>query len=1264
MNIFSGHKLEKDSSYLIYFLLSIIILAYIIPIIVFFSPAGTDVYTHMYNTLRMSNSNSLVEFYDISFKEESLGYDYPFGLWFFGSIVIKVTGMDVNQLVYIITLILSIVSILLYYIYANRLLESKNAAIISLIFLISMPLLSISMLNYSTSRFVTVILIALLFISLNRFNLSSVLITGMLVFSLVFTHTGTYMFLLFFSIVYFVLYALIWKKFDRGVYILILNLLIIYFIAVQMFPYIQPQYIDKGRLILSISESISSKVGLSLIKEMGVIFYDKIFVANNLTYVIFWSCFIFAAGKLSLYIHSRFEKLHYGNFLAIPIIGNIRNISHSVTIAPFWLGPVQSILSIFGFMRLDSRGKCIALSLFITALFPGAMQSGEGTGALREIYYLFLIIPLCSAAGFYYVLPMIKKFLTSKVRKVLVSSLVLLIFLPMISAPIIGSLYYLPTISGTLSEKENLLWLGKIGNPTEGVPDFSFRERIDLYANKLTPDIPSGLEKKRYLDDLRNTYFQEGAEEYTKDLYSFNIKYLISSDRTLKGFEEDKTSLRIDSNEKLDKIFSSDYDFSFYKYVTPLEIAKNLTTEDFNLDFDDKAPKLKYFGSTYVVENDFYKIKLGEASPDIKYIGTPTKNLLAEGGFSDYITITWGGVYKDKFVSYNLNELRYFDISMKDNKIKYKAIVRDENNTENWATVIVEYVFYEKAMKREITIANDWVNSESDLNMNLAISNLIFAPISDFEFYQIGYKEDKLKARKIYPSQDSVILKDKKFDELYLNESDTGLFIKFGDTVPFPTRLSYQGSTIYDYGSISVDTRYSLSPSESNAIIQFFSVGDKTTARNNVQHYSSVSPYFYPEAAIPVTLIGSIDNQAITDKSSNIYNEFQNENIKYSAGITEETKANLQNDVTALGHPTFYEKLPYKKEWTYKSFDSQNEEVKKVKDLNLEGLIIRAFKYNLDTIKALSENNIAFAEAFSVPAPYMEFYREGLRHPKLAYYQGNKTGVVLIPETSPQSNLLRPDFDVDEVFSQWNNTISSIIEDGGMAVFYWNTEDIGDPNFINRIMDLIRYAKSKGVTFMTPNEIVSHYKLIQKVSTSATRGIDYVILDSVNNNNQEIKGMTYRLDLPVINYACSYSAVNGRIPRQEMVQGACRIYVSFDLNAGERKEVKVEPSIPRKTIKLDLSDVYQGRSTITVKDEEENPVAEAGVYVDAKWFESDDEGKIELMIGRGIHKIKVEKPGFVSREYEIEVKGRIFKLLGYRPRDALHNESQNINVTK
>jgi hypothetical protein len=296
----------------------------------------------------------------------------------------------------------------------------------------------------------------------------------------------------------------------------------------------------------------------------------------------------------------------------------------------------------------------------------------------------------------------------------------------------------------------------------------------------------------------------------------------------------------------------------------------------------------------------------------------------------------------------------------------------------------------------------------------------------------------------------------------------------------------------------------------------------------------------------------------------------------------------------------------------------------------------------------------------------MEFYREGLRNPKLADYHGEETNVVFIPITAPSSAYLRTDSENEDIFSQWKDTMDSVVEDGGIAFFRWDIKDIGNPDYVDKVIDLINYAKNEGMSFTTPEEIANHFKLIQKITTNVTKGIDYVILNSANHNPEEVNGITYKLEMPLINNSCPYMVSNGRIPRQDIKEGNCRLFVSFDLKPGEEKEIKIEPTITRKTFDVDLSDLFEGDRSITIMDNEGNLVDKASIYVDAHWYESNQNGSVNFSIRRGNHSIKVEKPGFVSREYQINVKGRVYRVFNIFNNDTRmkKNESDEIVLAK
>jgi hypothetical protein len=208
------------------FLIAIILLSFVLYIVIFASPSGTDVYSHMYNTQNMAESNSLSEFYDRSLSQEYSGVDYPFGLWYFGSITMKVTGLDVYTIAYIIPLLLLFIILGMFFCYAFTLTASTHQSLLSLIFLVSMTQLALNLLNYSTSVFVMPFLITIFFLSLRDIEWKNILLMSVILFTLCFTHTGTFLFLTIFAVTYVLLRALIWGKFDLNFYLVILALLV------------------------------------------------------------------------------------------------------------------------------------------------------------------------------------------------------------------------------------------------------------------------------------------------------------------------------------------------------------------------------------------------------------------------------------------------------------------------------------------------------------------------------------------------------------------------------------------------------------------------------------------------------------------------------------------------------------------------------------------------------------------------------------------------------------------------------------------------------------------------------------------------------------------------------------------------------------------------------------------------------------------------------------------------------------------------------
>ena len=1213
------------SAYFLAFFIAIVILAYFIPIVLYPMPWGSDVYFHMDNTERMYQSNSLVVFYEKSFQEEYLGYDYPFGMWYFGSIVMKMTGMTIQQLVVIFPFVLVLMAFFIFYIFALTMLKKTDCALLSLIFLISMPFLALNLLNYSTSRFVSIFLVMFLYITVReKQRWQDYLLVIAIIFTLVVTHTGTYMFLIFFTTAYFLFYALIWKKFDWWMFSITAITIFVYVFAVQEFQFVQPQYIDKGRLVISLSDSIASASGLDVIRDMGTIFYDNIFVSNNLSYAIFWSALIFTAGILALWVHRKLENRISTFKLTLPFIGDITNVSHGIISTPFWIGPAQTILSVFGIFRLDSKGKCIFLALFISTIFPGAMQTGEGTGSLRETYYLFLIIPVTAAAGLAYIYPKIKKFADSPRKKAIVTIIFVVIFAPLIAAPIVGSLHYMPQISGSLNEKENLIWLSTIGKSFEGVSGFAYRERIDIYSQKNTPSIPSGSETKRFTNDLQRTYFGLGSERETEDLYSFNIQYLISSERILQGFDMKPDALRIDTNTRLDKIFVSNNQFGIYSYNnqtgTPLPGTGKITDIHDNIVFDEHPGGIRDFGSSYLFEDNYYKIRLDKRSPAVQYLGTNTKNMLGEGFFIDDLTVYSRSEENSTPFSTTFEEITYDSIANNGDILQYKGTITRPEGT-SLASILVTYHFYEKCVKRDIRIANDKndLNKPSDLNVYLSES--FFTPLSDFDFTDMNEEGIKETTRKIYPSQDMIPLKDIKTNRVFLNDKEEGILIKYMNTAPYPDRLLYKGSTVYDYGNIIIGSQDTVAPGDAYDVEQYFAVGEKDEAIRKIEEYTSTSLYDYPDGMIPLVILDPypLNNPGWAGRTN--YTIPGSELVNYTAS-------------TFTG---------------MKQYQTQHDELAQlVGGRPLTGIILPNLLYNLDTIRALSELSIPGIVGTPVNPPLSGLYNEGKRNLKEAQYNGEPTGVVIIPVSFPPSTLLGRGYSQLDVFAGWTGTLDSVVNEGGIAVFYWSPDDFASSGLQDEMNSLLDYAEIKGMTLTPLDPLIRHTLLLQNITLGVDPGMDSVTIKVQNNNYVNVTGVTCKVILPGIDGSCPYAASgDGKIVRIDKEDSKCVVYVAFDLAAGESKNSTIEPTMPRKRFGIDFSNLYHGTNLMVILDDEGNAVPGALVKVDTRSYTSDEAGEVRFYVRSGDHTISVEKPGFKSRQVNIYIKSKISRYLDY-----------------
>ena len=1146
---------EASLLLLLFFLLT---LAFVVPTYVHFVPYGTDVYGHLFFTRQMKDVNSLNDFYKHCLEEGYLRYDYPFGLWLFGSIVAKVTGMNMLELAQNVPFVIMLILSVLYFSYARIFGASKKESLLSVAFLLSMPILCTGILGYSTSVFVKSFLIFILFLMLSDkiSQWKRYLLMNVFIFTLCFTHTGTYMFLLSLTLIFTFMYALLYGEIHRDVYIATASIMFIYTIVMHLFPYVHPQYISKGRILVSVGDFLTSDLHIPFSSELGRTFYEHIFINLDSMYVVLWCLSMYAACRFIIFIRSKFKVILQRirekfprKFFSVPVIGGIRHISHSVLYTPFWLGPVHTVLAAIGAFKTNKNGLCMLLSVAVVTLIPGYMAGEGGTGALREIGYFFVIIPVLSALGFYYVKEIMEVRMIGKLRKAFAGALLLMFSFSVVVLPVIGNLYYHPLISGTSYERQGLYWLSNIGKPSEGCAGYGYRHMISVYGKKnpvSVTTIGAGAEMSRFEWDQYSACFQMDSEKYTDDLYAtFGVKYLIVSERTMRNFGEKPWRLRADYNKQLDKIYSSIGYFSIYKYITSLVHRTDIAPQ---LNFADDAI-IKDAGDTYLVDTGIYKVRIGKADPGIRYIGNKTVNFLGDYGlYYDYLKISWGiGPYQEEVNGWALHEISFPTVILGRNQIIYKTILKNVEGTENWATLTVKYSFFEKAMKREIIISNDWINSDMYVDVTMGY----FSPLRYF-YFQLDDNPPKKKT--MYPCEDEVPLKKLKFNRMFINNGVEGIYIKFENTAPYPDAITYTGLTDlnYSYYTVSMHLDDVLSPAESMHITQWISIGDDKTARNNVEHYTSVSLYPYPRGEIPIILMSRIDAKGDFTDVLGTHERFKD------MGVVNYTEA---VDIQELYGNKLSKLKDYDIVGLIKAENITEEQIKRIKinaqehGIKIRGIIPKGLHYDLNAVKVLSNENITFILSEKIPPAFDIYYQEGMRRPKRAYYHGEQNDVILMPISEPIIG--GPTYFYDDYAEAWKAVIDSAIRYDDMVIFLWDSDKACNPVYLNDTVSVIKYAKDKGLTFTTPYEVAKYFQLLKNIYAlvSMNENEREIKISIENRNKEAVNGVTVRIK------ASGNMEVNGgKIIRKRQLGNNYFYYVSVDLSPFEKKEIYLRSS--------------------------------------------------------------------------------------------------------
>ncbi|MDG6251634.1 hypothetical protein, partial [Methanocalculus sp.] len=248
-------------------------------------------------------------------------------------------------------------------------------------------------------------------------------------------------------------------------------------------------------------------------------------------------------------------------------------------------------------------------------------------------------------------------------------------------------------------------------------------------------------------------------------------------------------------------------------------------------------------GSDYIIESSSYKISLSANAPQVKYIGTKQTNYLGDGHTIDTLTTTLGGEHSSHILA-NMN----FATEVKDNRIIYKGNLAN-TSADFIGTVTIAYTFYADTIQREYVVSNDQLHGMR--SMRLYSDVRFFSPIDGFVLFNEGNRIEK----NIFPSEDGSWLND-KFNGIFLNNGDSGIYIEYRPTTPFPLDLHYSGSTVYDrYTSVLLRQTRALDPGASFRSVQYIAIGDETTARKRVERQQSIELHPYSSGIIPIVIV-------------------------------------------------------------------------------------------------------------------------------------------------------------------------------------------------------------------------------------------------------------------------------------------------------------------------------------------------------------------------------------------------------------------------
>jgi len=1269
------------------FLLAVILISFFIPIIHFGRFFGTDDYSHLFHTQQMYQSTGISDFYERmgNFVANPTSgdnlYNYPFGLWLFGSIIAKVTGLQVITSIFIFICIFLLIIVGTFYTYSGAFLATREQKILAVLFLISMPNMALLILSYRPSVFILPFLFLLIFIAIGEpFQWKLLPVIWLMIFIIIISHTGTFIFLVSFSILFYLLYCIIWGRSSLPMFVVIVSTFIIYILSLAWFPEILSQYADKSTLFLSPGNYLAAKFDIHIPLELGNIFYQNVVVSHELVYALVLGAFVFALGKVFRFVHRKiwehFNRPETKFLLTLPL----SNISHSVISTPLWAGPLQVIFSLIGLFRLDRRGKCLLLSVFIVAVLPDILfPTAAATGALRDISFLVVIIPITSVLGFCGIISFLEeKYPRKKNIQAVIWAIVLI---TVIITATLATTYYLPKISGEDYIIGGMQWMGNYGEQTDKVVGFGYRQ-VPIYTNMsdATYGLENGYETRTFMNLLSDTFFS-GSTTSVDDLQQlFGIKYIMTSDKIAANLGRAGSQLLIDQNTELNKIYSSK-DYGVYDVITPKNSGEK-TILGGNVT-------LQKTGYSIAVSSDVYKIVLNENYPVIEQFGTPTDNYLGDGFFFDIVQISGlrQPAYINPFVPVNtsavqngtidifgLNDLRITP-TIVDNKVLYSTILKDPDGN-NEASLSVQYTFYPTTIKREVFISNDWITNPAPTEMKAELTTDISVPMSDFVITGNG----TLESRHIYPSQDDIKLTG-NIEDLYLYSGDRGIYLKNEPTAPFPSQVMYKGSTQYNISTISYYQADSLKPGATLHITQFLTPGDQETAKQDVSSQDSIRLLNYPDGIVPIMLVGYRSPDADMGQADFIsqgYAILSNDSIPYSEAVIPEqlmiTPATPENStessVVQPGIPQNTTRLVSVDLQSIKSkgikivgssqtvqanvFNNYSTQENDIGDViqnaneqgaTLIGYMPAGLNYNFDTFRILMDEKFPLILSTYVSPPYFGIPGQEVRDPDLATYNGKLTDIVLLPVSSPTSSALSTQTDPFSTLAAWKATIDDSVTMNEMAVFIIRSADLGNPAYSDDIQSLISYAESKGLVFTTPDFIADHYQKVRNIQYTGSVQNDVAQINVTNNNDEDVQNIAFMVTLPILEQGM-YNVSNGRIVRIAQDSGNTIIWVSTDITAHQNQKIIVQPAELRQNIVVNVPKYpIEGPLHISLTDEKGQPLTNAEVIVDTRYYPSDENGGVTINLHRGVHTLQIQCPGFNTVRSSLNVKGRIYGII-------------------